>query len=354
MTYTKPFPAGIGRKGQDKEIRGSRARLSTSLSMSYRECHLLGHDKARNWVTRGFAGAVQLMSKSAFTIETRKTFSQFVRSLDGYLAAASDDPSPGSPAFTDWNQSEFRDALANVRAIGEILRVVLLDHLLMFANSLDRDPQEFALWTCVRAMLEPAGLVKWLFDPTLPLQDRAARVFSYRYKAIGEQISFAREASYPESTVTSLQDRKLSVEASAQSLGLSVILDKKKRKKIGLGVSFPTATQLIAQTMDEGIAYKLASCLAHSQHWAIITSFFCHESTVIDETGIEWNSLRRSESVSSIRISAYLAFKAISTALWAQCCYFGGNSHMLEEIIEDTADQMDIQAGARFWRNTSP
>lgn len=258
-------------------------------------------------------------------------------------------PATGSQAVTELSTYGRPESLVTAHSIGTQLIEFGAEHLTAFVKIVTEPVEVIACWTCVRSMLESCSLCAWLLDPDIDANTRVGRTFALRYEGIDQHLKLARILNKPEHEIKTGQDRIDEVEKTAIGLGFAPLLDKKGHR-IGIGQKMPSATDMIESMLNEGIAYRLLSGVAHGHSWAIIQLGF---QPVKDATigGVATKGFEKTNDLSGIMYLGFLTMKSLAMPLWKQCHYFGWDALRLEEMLEDAADASLVLPTARFWRS---
>src|SRR5207249_6130508 len=108
----------------------------------------------------------------------------------------------------------------------------------------------------------------WLFEPGINVQTRVGRSFAIRYESMNQQLKFVRAIGLPATDVQKIEGQVNEVEKVALGLGFPSLKDK-KGERIGISQPMPSATAMIKTMLDEELAYRLLSAVAHGHFWAI-------------------------------------------------------------------------------------
>ncbi len=203
-------------------------------------------------------GAMQV-----FVVDMIDALEELLEESSRLLTSLGTEPVPGSVAANERLEWRDGDDVATAHNLGLFLLESGGDHAFALARAL-RPPQYLAIasWTCARAALESAAYGLWVMDPSITLRDRVARGFACRHESY-LQFSRAAAASGDADGVAKIADIIDSLEARACELGYSR-LHNTKRKRIGVGVRYPGATDCIRDQLDMEYEYRLFSGVAHS------------------------------------------------------------------------------------------
>jgi hypothetical protein len=102
--------------------------------------------------------------------------------------------------------------------------------------------------------------------------------------------------------------------------------------------------------LDEELAYRMLSAVAHGHFWAIQQlSFKKGQPTVSDGVAVV-ELMKSSGTVEGYAFLGVRAIKSLALPLWNQCLYYGWDESRLIAILESVYDQIKATAAVRFWR----
>lgn len=262
-------------------------------------------------------------------------------------------PAPGSKAETEQATGARPVSIVSAWSLGTQLIEFGGEHLTAFVKTITEPMEVIACWTCVRSMLESCALSAWLLDPAIDAQTRIGRVFALRYEGMEQQLKFGRATNRPANEITDAEDRINKVEQDALAIGFAPVLDKHNRR-IGIALRMPNATDMIQTILDEGIAYRLLSGVAHGHSWAITGLGYKPAGPDVKLGGVVTKPFDKTDSVTGIAYLGVRTAKSFARPLWNQCRYFGWDEPRLEELFETIFDKLQTAAEVRFWRSASP
>ena len=268
--------------------------------------------------------------------ETGRLFTQYENEpLDGSIGAQErvDFPTP--------------ELVRDVHYRGVLSMESAADHLVSFADLLTEPAKTVAPWTCVRGVLESSAIGLWFLTPNIDVRERVARCFAFRYTGFTQQIKFF-QASNDLSKINTVRKRMSKVENDALSLGYPKVLDKRGRIN-GIAKQMPAITELIGTMLDRESEYRLLSGVAHGHHWAIQqTSFSVVE--IPRANGLSEKALEKTVNPDFVLFAGSLAVTAFSKVNWNLWGLYGWNMKELEDLLDETFDQLRYSIKLRFWK----
>jgi hypothetical protein len=270
-----------------------------------------------------------------------------------YVKCQDIDPMPGSPAAQEHASYPKPESLETVCTLGTMLLETIAEHACLLVRAMTEPITTIACWTCVRSMLESSAIASWLLDPCIDAKQRVGRAYAHRYEGLDQQIKFARSTNSTEAEMKMVQDRLADVVRDAGTQGFAPALDNKS-KCIGIGQKMPGATDIIKSVLDEEMAYRLMSAVAHHHNWALLQLGF--RPSAVHIPGDQSNSTLIEKSAGKVQSYGFLAVraaKALALPLWRKCLYFGWDRARLVGVLESIYDHMGMQPTMRFWRGTS-
>jgi len=230
---------------------------------------------------------------------------------------------------------------------GSILVEAAADHLMAFSKTLTEPVETFAPWVCVRSVLETSALAAWLLDPALAPEERARRSFALRFEGMIELMKFLRAVKGKQDEIDTAAKRLDEMENDAVACGFTRLRDK-NRKRSGVGMVMPTATQLIAMVFDDEPAYRLLSAMAHGHHWALQRlGYAVYEN---DNGKSAYVKLKKHIALSSVAYLSARAVRAFVRPVWYKSRQNGWDTDRLRSILEASFDAMHLVEKERFWR----
>lgn len=198
----------------------------------------------------------------------RKSLMRFHDEAADFIQSQGVDPHPGSIAAGERETFLNPESLYTVAAIATILLESVGEHVTAFVKTMTEPVEPIACWTCIRSMLESSAISAWLFEPGIDPKTRVGRAFAHRFEGLEQQIKFAKAINLPEAAVREQENHINDMENQAVSLGFTRLRNK-KNQLIGIGQQMPSATEMIKRMLDEEVAYRLLSAVAHGHNWAI-------------------------------------------------------------------------------------
>lgn len=223
------------------------------------------------------------------------------------------------------------------------------EHVSALTKLMTEPAEVIACCTCVRSMLESCSMSAWLLDPTINASERIKRLFAYRYSSMTQALKFLVSQNQPADKIDYQKQRIDLVEQEAISLGYAPVLSG-KNVRIGIGQLMPGATAMIDDVLKQGGHYRVLSAVAHGQHWAITQIGYTSVAQDIDHHGTTCTAFAKSVNVEVLALLCKWAFDALAIPVWRLTEYFGWEQLAIEEVLENTADKLQIAVAPRFWR----
>jgi hypothetical protein len=260
-------------------------------------------------------------------------------------------PKPGSIAHTELSTYVRPESIRTVFGIAAPLLESVAEHMLLFVKTITEPVNPLGAWTCVRSMMESASIAAWLLDPTIDARTRVQRTFAHRYEGMDEELKLLRAMRAPATDIHRVEAAMSDAENVAVMLGFGRIRDKKNRIA-AIGMRMLGATDIIKTVLDEEVAYRLLSAVAHGHGWALRdlgykqagAAYAGADGVVV--TPIE----KHSGTVHGYSFLAARAATSLACPLWNQCLYFGWDRAALEALLESVYDELQGPAANRFWR----
>lgn len=259
-------------------------------------------------------------------------------------------PTQGSQASMEQAGYPRPQSIVSARTMGDMLIEYGGEHLTAFVKTITEPVEVIACWTCVRSMLESCALSAWLLEPAIDAHTRVGRVFALRYEGMEQQLTFARTTGRSAAEIASLEARIAEVDRDALALGFAPVLNR-KNVRIGIGQRLPGATEIITSMLDEEAIYRMLSAVAHGHQWAISQLSYQAVGDTLDIAGGFAKTLEKTANLDGLALLGVTALKAFARPLCRQCRYYGWPLLRLEEILEDTADAINMATPTRFWRD---
>lgn len=250
-------------------------------------------------------------------------------------------PAPESVAAKEQADSGKIKLISLAYSQGYLLLESSADHVFALTRLLVEPIQTMAPWTCVRASLESAAISCWLLSDQIDSRERISRSFAFRFEGLSQQLKLARAAHDDHSTKMILS-RIDKIEAEARLLGYETVLDKND-KRIGIAQRMPSATDCIAETLDEAALYRTLSAMAHAHPWAV-TQLGFHASDSNKPSSLA--KAMNSDAAAHLLITAA---NMLAKPVWAKTSLFGHNLDYLAEILERRYREMGLGRNGYFW-----
>jgi hypothetical protein len=286
-----------------------------------------------------------------YVADLREALTKLYDDTAAFIKSNESMPTATSQAATEHATYCRPESIVTAHALGTQLLEYGGDHLTAFVKLITNESDVIATWTCVRSMLESSAISAWLLDPTIDAHTRVGRTFAHRYEGLIQQLKYGRARHQSVTEIIALETHINKVETDAAAAGFAPLRDSKGRR-IGIGQVMPGATDMIKTVLNEELAYRLLSAVAHAHHWALMQINFkvATGTAAVDLGGFMAHKL---EKVVDAKALAYLGARvlfAFTRPLWNQCQYFGWDQLKLEEIIENAADKMHLKGEPRYWR----
>lgn len=258
-------------------------------------------------------------------------------------------PATGSQADEESRSFVRSESVQTAQSQAGILLEVAGDQLTAFIKTITEPFETIAPWTCVRSLLEAASLAAWLFDPEIDVRTRVRRSLALRYEGLDQQVKWLRAAGQDSVEAVARVD---DVERVALALGFERLVDG-RGKRTGIAQVMPSATEVMRLMLDEEVAYRLLSAVAHGHHWALQhTSFRLatdHEIPPFPE-GQEVKALEKAVHPNGVAYLALTAARTFARPAWYLCVYYGWNRELLAEILNRAYDLLRAKEQIRFWQ----
>lgn len=205
--------------------------------------------------------------ESGFILAVRDALTTLYDDTATFVQKYDSRPSAGSQADVEAMSIFPHEPIVNAWSLGLQLIEAGGEHVPGFVDAIIEPVLPIVAWTCVRSMLEPCALAAWLLDPGIDIRTRMGRTFALRYEGIEQQIKYAR-ASGKMAALGILAARLDKIEQDALAAGSARVVDARGRR-VGAGVRMPSATEVIEAMLNDGLAYRMLSAVAHGHSWAI-------------------------------------------------------------------------------------
>jgi hypothetical protein len=281
----------------------------------------------------------------------RISLTRFRDEAEEYVRIHGFDPASGSAAATDRTTYPRPDSPLTVAAIASVLIESVGEHVTAFTKTITEPVEPIACWTCVRSMLESAAIAAWLFEPGIDIQTRVGRSFAHRYEGLEQQLKLVRAIGRSVAEVQQVEGHISDVEAVALRLGFRPVTNR-SGERVGIGQRMPSATEMIKMMLDEDLAYRLLSAVAHGHFWAIQQLGFKEvlEPQPPTASALAKSFEKHSGTVQGYTFLAMRALKSLALPLWNQCLYYGWDKERLAAVLESVYDQLHATQEVRFWR----
>ncbi|HEX3779760.1 MAG TPA: hypothetical protein VHX38_08820 [Pseudonocardiaceae bacterium] len=156
---------------------------------------------------------------------------------------------------------------------GELLYIAVLEHARAVAQLLVPPFRTWAPSAEVRAAVEAAGQVAWLFDPAVPSSRiRIGRYYTLRLK-MAQQLDYTYSKVQPGGPLSDYGMPPADVEAEAGLLGLTAVPNR-NGAVIGYEGQKPQKIEdLVPLIVGHNGAYSLLSGSAHSEFWSLLGGY---------------------------------------------------------------------------------
>lgn len=202
-------------------------------------------------------------------------------------------------------------------------------------------------FTCIRSMLESCAIGAWLVAPEVNALKRQARVFAFRRSGMFECRKFA--SCVANTAMVAEFNRKIAIlEQDATAVGFSLTFPPDGNSRIG--IKMPSATEMIRDILGLDENYRLLSGFAHGHQWA--RQLIYKQTERAQVAGVQGVLLTKTLSANSFMLIVQSGFLALTKVLWNRSRYWGVDSNPLEELVENTADRLQVQLQSRYWRST--
>jgi len=281
----------------------------------------------------------------------RRSLERLFDEVSAFHTSQGGEPKPGSIAAQERASYSRPDAIQTVLGITNLLLESVGEHVTTFVKTITEPVNPLAAWTCVRSMLESSAIAAWLLDPAINAQTRVGRVFAHRYEGMEQQLKLMNAMGTPAADIQKFEAHINDTENIAFSLGFARL--RNNRGQItSIGQPMPNATEMIQLMLQEGIAYRLMSAVAHGHTWALQqVGFKAAGPTVFGQNGVVVTPYEKhSGTVQGYAFLATRAAKCFAVPLWNHCRYFGWNDIKLKETFESVYDEFQGSISIRFWR----
>lgn len=261
-------------------------------------------------------------------------------------------PTPGSQAAIERATYQRPESLYTVSAIAQTLLESVGEHVNLLVKAMTEPINTFGCWTTVRSMLEASSIAAWLHDPKIDATQRVSRAYAHRYKGLEEQVKFGRAAGLSVDELKKLEDMVDRLERDAAALGFQALRGR-NGTRYGVAERTLSATEIIKLMLNEDVAYRALSGVAHAHFWAMQPVGFARAEVQLPLTEDGARTVAMVKSAGSGRTHAFSvvrATKALAVPVWSQCVYFGWDRARLVSLLESIYDDMGMQPVTRFWQ----
>ncbi len=215
------------------------------------------------------------------------------------------------------------------------------EHASLFWKALQPQVEVIAPATCVRVMLEASARIQWILDGTIDARERVGRVYALQYQELEQDLKFlsAHKGRSALEDRHRVQARMCKITADASRDGYRTLRSKKgTRKQIGIGVPVPKTTDLIRESIDQEVPYRLLSGLVHTR--VLSLRRWCYE-TLPDPQGPGGSAVKRLPPDKMALLGALAAF-CIKDSVETIARYLGWDLVQLREITNEAATSLNV------------
>lgn len=256
------------------------------------------------------------------------------------VRGAQSPPSPTSRARVEETECGSPEPLSSIRTQTSTLLESAVDHMLGFVRTVAPPALSMVPWTCARGAIEAASQADWLLDLKITSRSRVERSLTLRADDLGKQLKLAN-GQKDKVDAARVRQRLVDLEALARTLGVAPKRDK-NGQLIGVGISMPTATNLIVRLLGHEFAYRGPSGVAHGTVSALLQA--CHETDPLTETP------KKTVHPEVLYLLSAWQTEALARALWSEFGFYGWDCAALAAQFEHAYDALDIKDELRFWR----
>lgn len=292
------------------------------------------------------------MANTSDYIRIRDGLTRLDNALPEYVQSQGCEPRPRSPADIERTGYQCKNTYDTIASIGLMLLESVGEHFCILIRAMHEPITPYACWTCARSMLEPAAITAWLFDPKISAHQRVSRSFAYRFEGLQEQLKFVMSAGVKEEESVQILARIDQLEQKAVSLGMPTLRNS-KGKRDGVGERMPSATIIIKMALNDEIAYRLFSAIAHSHSWALQQLGYEKLDYQRIKDGDKNRSVAVQKTAGNIKMHLFACSRSVNAyalPVWYQCLYFGWDKQILINLLESVYDDIGMQPITRFWR----
>lgn len=222
-----------------------------------------------------------------------------------------------------------------------------------FVDTLKPPAKTLSPYTCHRSLLESSAIALWLLDLDINTTQRVGRCYGYRFKEFREQINFYKSDKInpydSQLTVMKIQQRMEEVEAEAIALGYQKLT--KNGKPTGIAIHMPGTVELVKKTLDKESEYRLLSGIAHSYLWATQQVGF-KLIEIPDAEGRKIKAFQKHLHPAMFLFGIILAIPTFARVLWVMGKLYGWDIKEIENVLNQTFDDLGLNDNLRFWRQS--
>ncbi len=213
------------------------------------------------------------------------------------------------------------------------------EHGALFCKALQPPVEVMAPATCVRVMLEASARIQWILDADIDCRERVGRVYAIRYQEQEQDLKFLSARGGRDA----LADRKevakkmCQITEEAARAGYRTVTAKRCEKQIGIHVPVPKITELIRDTIDQEIPYRLLSGLAHTR--VLSLRRWCYETVYTDGPG---GSAVKTLPLRNLALLGAIGACSIRDSVTAIGRFLGGDLDLLQRISNRGAEDMNL------------
>lgn len=238
-----------------------------------------------------------------------------------------------------------REALSNQQPLDAGLSLVwflieaLGEHCGLFCKALQPPVEVMAPATCVRVMLEASARIQWILDADIDGRERIGRIYAVRYHEQEQDLKFlsARGGADAREDREEVTKKLRQITEEAARAGYLPVMAKGSKRQIGIHVRVPKITELIRETIDQEVPYRLLSGLAHTR--ALSLHRWCYED--VYGAGPGGSAVKRIPLTNVALLGALGAF-AIRDSVTAIGRFVGGDLDLLQGMSNRAAEEMNL------------
>ena len=263
----------------------------------------------------------------------RSVIQRLVQETSGFVDSQPRDPVDGSPAFADRMDAPRQESVDTAISIVWHFLGAIGEHGTLFCKALTPPIEVIASANCVRAMLEPSALIRWLLDPGIDARGRVGRVYALRRREL-DQNRKLYEASGDVKTVRFYVERIREIAEQAEHLGY--VVDRKGPNVTKIAESVPKATDAIRDSLGRETDYRLLSALAHTETLALRR--WCYD--VVESDGAGPTIAVKAFRPQNMALLGAIAAFALRDSLVSFAAYMGWEMNYLKWILDRAATEM--------------